>query len=166
MNEINFDELEHIRQSNNRTAQYQLKREGDNKFIISATGKSIIGHDATKGIDLRAGNGTVLVAVRDKDDKRCTRGLLNGAIGKTFTSSKLEESIQRNLAETTYYDFEFKQEYQDARYFALVPVDEEIDESASDDDDVAEEPQAEVAPEPQAEAPVAEERVVTQDDDF
>ena len=124
---INIDELDHIRQSNQRDSQYQLKRLGGNKFIISNKAKSIIGHDSTMGIDLRAGNGLVLVATRPKDDKRCTRGLLNGSIGKTFTSSKLEEGIENNLSKDAFYDFEFLQEFQEGRYFKLVPSD-----SASD----------------------------------
>ncbi len=49
---INIDELDHIRQSNQRDSQYQLKRLGGNKFIISNKAKSIIGHDSTMGIDL------------------------------------------------------------------------------------------------------------------
>ena len=143
---INIDELDHIRQSNQRDSQYQLKRLGDNKFIISNKAKSIIGHDATKGIDLRAGNGLILIAARPKDDKRCTRGLLNGAIGKTFTSSKLEEAIGAHLSKDDFYDFEFLQEHQDGRYFKLIPSD------AAEDTETDEPQQAEDAPEPE-EAP-------------
>ena len=138
---INIEELDHIRQSNQRDSQYQLKRLGDGKFIISNKAKSIIGHDATMGIDLRAGNGSVLIAARPKDDKRCTRGLLNGAIGKTFTSSKLEEKIEGNLPKDAFYDFEFVQEFQEGRYFKLVPSDS-ADDTETDEPQQAEEPSA------------------------
>jgi len=147
---INIEELDHIRQSNQRDSQYQLKRLGENKFIISNKAKAIIGHDATKGIDLRAGNGSVLIATRPKEDKRCTRGLLNGSIGKTFTSSRLEEEIESNLPKDTFYDLEFAQEYQDGKYFKLVPSD------SADDTETDEPQQAEETPAPEVQQDDAE----------
>ena len=135
MNEINFDELEHIRQSNSRDSQYQLKRTEPTKFIISSKGKSIIGHNATMGIDLRAGNGSVLIAVRPKDDARCTRGLLNGATGKVFTSSRLEDALQSNNLVSEFYNFEFKQEWEEGKYFALISSEVAEDEADPTPDD-------------------------------
>ena len=158
--EFNFEELDHIRQSNNRTSAYQLKRLPDNKFTITDTGKRIIGHDKTMGCDLRAGNGKVLIATRPKDDSRCTRGLLNGASGKIFTSSKLADAIKKWLPEATFYTFVEFQEYQDATYFSIEP-DEVQDAPEAEDTDVDGATNVETIP-AASEEPVVE----TTNDDF
>lgn len=62
----------------------------------------------------------------------------------------MEEKIKANLPEDTFYDFEFQQEYQDGKYFKLIPSD-------SAEDTETDEPQ-------QAEETTTPEAVATPDD--
>ena len=130
---IDFEALADIRQANIRGSQYQLKRRGDDKFIISNTGKVIIGHDPTKGANIKAGNGIVVIATLPKEDNRCTRGLLNGHLGNGFTSNTLEDALVDNSLEAETYVFEFLQEYGGLRYFKIVPVTEGENTDTTDD---------------------------------
>lgn len=133
---INFDELADIRQANIRGAQYHLRRFGDGVFNISNEGKAVIGHNPNKGVNVKYGNGVVVIATLPKEDKKCTSGLLNGTVGNRFTSSELEGAIVENGIESEKYDFEFLQEYQGLKYYKLVAKsteDSSEDENASDD---------------------------------
>lgn len=119
---IDFDALEDIRQANIRGSKYQLKRRGNDKFTITNEGKLIIGYNATKGINLKAGNGVVVMGVLPVDDKRCTSGLLHGAVGQAFRSNTLENAIVDNGIEANTYTFENPQEYKEITYYTLTPV--------------------------------------------
>lgn len=125
---INFEELEDLRQSNIRDAQYELKSRGEGKFTISNKGKAIIGHDPTRGANVKGGKGVVVIGCLDKDDKRCTRGLLNGVSGNNFTSALLENMLKNQGLEAETYRFEGPQEYDGINYFRIVPDNEEAPE--------------------------------------
>jgi len=163
---INFDELADIRQANVRAARYHIKRFEENTFNISNEGKSVIGHNPNMGVNVKFGNGIVVLATLPKDDKRCTSGLLNGTVGNRFTSSELEHALQSNdlMAET--YDFEFVQEYDGLRYYKLVPKGDTVDQPEADNEteqQPEEEPQTE---EPQTSGNISEEVKTAPADEF
>ena len=101
-----------------------------------------IGYDESKGVNLKAGNGIVVLAVLSKDDPRCTRGLLHAHLGNGFTSNMLEAALEENRLTAEIYTFESPQEYKEATYYKLVPVvvdDTDTQEAALAEKDVQEE---------------------------
>ena len=130
MNEmIDFDQLATLQQANVRAAQYELKRKGDFKFNLSNKAKGILGYDESKALEIKAGAGVVVVAIRSKDDARAkfVRGLKNN----TFTSDVLENAIVANLdpilGKLEKYKFEYVQDHDDAKWYKLVVPTEESD---------------------------------------
>lgn len=116
---INFDELADLHQANVRAAQYHIKRFSAGKFNISNEGKAIIGLDPTKGVNIKYGNGHVLIATLPKDDKRAST-LLHGVVGNGFTSNEFERILQDNNLVGLTYEFEFVAEYDGLKYYKLV----------------------------------------------
>lgn len=153
---INFDELVELRQANVRAASYRLKRIAAGKFSISNEGKAIIGYNAGKGVNVKHGNGIVVIATLPKDDKRCTKGLLNGAEGLIFTSSEFERILEDNNLLGKTYEFEFVQEYQGLNYYKLViakPLSDDKDDSIEHPDDATEAEEPAIAQAPQSNIP-------------
>lgn len=119
--EINFDELASLQQANTRASQYEFKRSGKDKFILSNKGKTVIGYDETKGWEVKHGNGVVVIAVRPKDDSRVK--IIRGIKGSNITSNILEEVIVKHLGEDTKKcTFENAGEYDGATWYKIVPV--------------------------------------------
>lgn len=133
-----------------------MKRKEVDKFIISNSGKAVLGYDETKGINLKAGNGLVVIAVLDKDDPRCST-LLKAHKGNGFTSNTLEAVLQKNNLIADTYEFKFAQEYAGLNYFSIVPVEDATEgEEQAPEEAISEEASADDTAEEAKETPVEE----------
>jgi hypothetical protein len=116
---INFDELVELRQANVRGSKYHVKRLDEGIFNISNEGKAVIGHNPNMGVNIKYGNGNVLIGVLPKENKKCTNGLLNGTVGNKFTSNELEKALKQNNLIGETYNLRFVGEYQNVDYYAF-----------------------------------------------
>lgn len=119
---FDFDALEDLKQSNAKEAQYELKRNGENKFTLSDKGKAVIKYNSTKGVNVKSGNGTVVIGCLDKEDEKCTRGLLNGAKGNIFFSNKFEGILKQENLIADEYKFEELKMFNDTMYYKVIPI--------------------------------------------
>jgi hypothetical protein len=160
---INFDELAELRQANVRGSKYHVKRFDEGIFNISNEGKAVIGHNPNMGVNIKYGNGNVLIGVLPKEDKKCTHGLLNGTVGNKFTSSELEKALEQNNLIGETYDLKFVGEYQGVRYHAF-EIKQENDSEEDSESETPSQPEAVSAEADRADEPVTIN--VTAEDEF